>query len=385
LGDYGVAQRLLDEDWRQVYTVNQERSRILTTGLRGLYYVRVRSTPVSSALSDPLALRFGSSRDIVPGCDWEEDVDLPEALESFFQTVCEIPMNDWARLKPLHLRLPPFQQFDFLSQIRQSRFKARPAALPTAALANTLQARLQTVQLQNRVVLQQWAEFSLPGFSVSSLQTQVEAAKVLSLEDLALATGPLRKEAHDLKDQLEHAACCLLEKINLLPGSVRLQWGQLAEDDRIRVEDVSWWPGLERAEADDFNAARTVAELIAWWFRQLASDASANSRSAHRNMIRALLIHASLGDPQEILRGNVYVPPRLAKVGERLQVKLNRMPTLGTRLQLLDQEQKVVAVLVVEDHTPGSTRVNIVDLANPGVSINTRFTVVANKLTRQML
>ena len=120
--------------------------------------------------------------------------------------------------------------------------------------------------------MQQWSEFSLPVFTVSSLQTQAEAAKVLSLEDLALATGPLRKEAQDLKDQLEHAAYCLLEKINLLPGSVRLQWGQLAEDDRIKVEDVSWWPGLEQAEADDFNAARTVAELISWWFRQLSAE-----------------------------------------------------------------------------------------------------------------
>ncbi|WP_445367843.1 hypothetical protein ACH5Y9_23945 [Methylomonas sp. BW4-1] len=385
LGDYGVAQRLLDEDWRQVWTLNNERTRILTKALRGLYYVRVRGTPVSAALADPLALRYGSSNDIVPGCDWEEDVDLPAALDPFFAAICEIPMDDWAGLKPLRPKLPPFQQFDYLGQLRQARFKARPASLLTPANTDTLQARLQTVHLQTQIVMQQWAGFSLPAFTASSLQTQAAAAKVLALADLAGAAGPLRKPAHELREQLEHCQFCLLEKLNLLPPSLRLQWGQLAEDDQIRVEDVSWWPGMDRAEADDFNAARTVSELIAWWFRQLDRDASAASRSAMRNMIRAVLIHASLGDPQEIIRGNVHVPPRLAAIGERLQVKLNRPPLPGTRLQLLDTEQRVVAVLAVEDHSPQSTQVTIVDMLQSGVKINTRFSVVANKLTQQRL
>ena len=385
LGDYGVAQRLLDEDWRQVWALNNERSRILTKALRGLYYVRVRGTPVSAALADPLALRYGSSKDIVPGCDWEEEVDLPNALDPFFAAICEIPMDDWVGLKPLRPKLPPVQQFDYLGQLRQARFKARPAGLLTPANTDTLQARLQTVHLQTQIVMQQWASFSLPAFTVSSLQTQAAAAKVLSLEDLASAAGPLRKPAHELREQLEHCQFCLLEKLNLLPPSLRLQWGQLAEDDQIRVEDVSWWPGMDRAEADDFNAARTVSELIAWWFRQLDRDASASSRSAMRNMIRAVLIHASLGDPQEIVRGNVHVPPRLAAIGESLQVKLNRPPLPGTRLQLLDTEQRVVAVLAVEDHSPQSTQVKIVDLLQSNVKINTRFSVVANKLTQKRL
>lgn len=385
LGDYGVAQRLLDEDWRQVWALNNERSRILTKALRGLYYVRVRGTPVSAALADPLALRYGSSKDIVPGCDWEEEVDLPNALDPFFAAICEIPMDDWAGLKLLRPKLPPFQQFDYLGQLRQARFKARPASLLTPANTDTLQARLQTVHLQTQIVMQQWASFSLPAFTVSSLQTQAAAAKVLALADLAGTAGPLRKPAHELREQLEHCQFCLLEKLNLLPPSLRLQWGQLAEDDQIRVEDVSWWPGMDRAEADDFNAARTVSELIAWWFRQLAGDASASSRSAMRNMIRAVLIHASLGDPQEIVRGNVHVPPRLAAIGESLQVKLNRPPLPGTRLQLLDTEQRVVAVLAVEDHSPQSTQVKIVDLLQSNVKINTRFSVVANKLTQKRL
>ena len=385
LGDYGVTQRLVEEDWRQAWNLNKERSRILTTGLLGLYYVRVRATPVSAALPDPLALRHGGGKDIVPGCDAEEEVDLPAVLDPFFAAICEIPMDDWATLTGLHLKLPPFEQFDYLGRVRKARFQARPVKLQAPANSDTLQARLQTVHLQTQVVMQQWAAFTLPAFSVSSLKTQAEAAKVFSLEDLAAGSGPLRKQAQALREQLEHCQACLLENLNLLPPSLRLQWGQLAEDDKIRVEDVSWWPGMERAEADDFNAARTVSELIAWWFRQLASGTSASSRSAMRNMIRATLIHASLGDPQEIIRGNVHVPPRLAAVGERLQVKLNKAVVPGTKLQLLDTSQRVVALLAVEDHSPQSTQVKIVDMVQTAMTINTRFSVVSNKNTRLRL
>ena len=387
LGDYGVAQRLLEEDWRQVWSLNRERTRILTTGLRGLYYVRVRGTPVSARLADPLVLRHGSSKDVVPGCDWEEEVDLPAVLDPFFDAVREIPMNDWKALKPQQPKLPPFQQFEYLGKLRKARFQARPQLTPvaSASITNTLQARLKAVQSQTQIVMQRWAVSTLPSFTVSSLKTQSEAAKVLSLEDLSGVSGVLRKEAHELRDQLEHCLFCLLEKLSLLPPSLRLQWGQLAEDDLIRVEAVSHWPGLENAEADDFNATRTISELIAWWFRQLDRDASANSRQAMRNMIRACLIHASLGDPQEIIRGNVHVPPRVAAVGERLQVKLNRPPLPGTRLQLLDQQQQVVALLAVEDHTPQSTQVRIVNLSQTNIRINTQFSVLANNLTQRKL
>ena len=385
LGDYGVAQRLLDEDWLRVYRRHNERTRILTRGLRGLYYVRVRATPVSVPLSDPLALRFGSARDIVPGCDVDDEASLPSELSLFFDAVCEIPLDDWASLKPLKPKLPPFERFVFIEQLRQARFKARPVNIMAPSAGETLQARLTTVRLQTQVVLQQWAIPRLPTATDSSLKAQDEAARLLSLEDLAgTAAGPLRKDAQALREQLEHCQACLLEKLARLPASIRLQWGQLAEDDLLQIEDVSWWPGLERAERDDFNTTRTVAELVAWWFRQLTADATANSRSAMRNMIRGSLIFASLGDPQEILSGSVHVPPRQALVGEALQLKLNRAPGPGTRLQLLDPEQRVVAILAVEDHSPQSTRARIVDLVQPEARITTRFSVLASKQMRML-
>ena len=36
-------------------------------------------------------------------------------------------------------------------------------------------------------------------------------------------------------------------------------------------------------------------------------------------MIRATLIVASLGDPEEIIRGEVAAPPRVIRPGERLK------------------------------------------------------------------
>jgi hypothetical protein len=386
LGDYGVSQRLLDEDWLDVYKKNLGRTRILTTAVRGLYYVRVRQAPVSAPLADPLELRYGSSRDIVPGCDWSEDVDVAEELSSFFDAVTEIPMSDWSALKDLLPKLPPFTHYPYLEQMRRFRFQARPVKTPIPGNTSVLQSRLKTLHYQNRVVMQQWAKVSLPTYTASSIKTQTEATRILSLEDLSSSSaGHLRKDAQALREKLEQCQYCLLENLNQLPPSLRLQWGQLAEDDRIRVEDVSWWPALDRAERDDFNVTRTVAELIAWWFRQLDSDASANSRSAMRNMIRATLIHASLGDPQEIVRGSVYVPPRISKLGERLHVKLNRIPAPGAQLQLLDNQQQVIAMLAVEDHTPQGTQVKIVQLANASIQIKTGFQVLANKRSRKLL
>ncbi len=379
LGDYGVAQRLLEEDWKQTHDRFLERSRVLTTAVQGLYYVRVRSTPVSIALPDPLSLRHKDKNDIVPGCDWDNDADLPAELESFFDAVTEIPMDDWAGLHLLRPKLPAFDKYAYLSQLRAARFKAKPQRMSLKTGNDTLQARLHTVQLQTQSVIKQWSALSLPTFVASSLQTQQQAAKVFSLEDLSQGSnGYLRKQAQTLRERLEQCQACLLEKLALLPGSLRLQWGQLAEDDRIRVENVSWWPGLDQAEQDDFNTTRTLSELIDWWFRQLKDDADAASRTAMHNMIRATLIFASLGDPQEIVRGNVFVPPRLLLPGERFRVKLNRAISPGIRLQLLDLNQRVAAELTVEDHSPDSTEVSIVNVVQANAKINTRFAVVGN-------
>ena len=63
-------------------------------------------------------------------------------------------------------------------------------------------------------------------------------------------------------DNLELVQGCLLQHLRGVSGSLRLTWGQLAEDNRLAVTDVSRWPGLERAEQEDFNRVRTLSELV---------------------------------------------------------------------------------------------------------------------------
>jgi hypothetical protein len=239
--------------------------------------------------------------------------------------------------------------------------------------------------LQNRSLLQQWAAVQLPSSQGSLKQFNAGSAEVLSLADLLNgSSGKLRLEAQQLRDRLEQCLACLLDNLRPLPPSVRLQWAQLAEDDRLSVDRVEAWPGLERAEAEEFNAVRTVAELVDWWFRQLAAGASGGGRSALRNMIRASLITASLGDPAEILHGHVQVAPRRFLAGETLRLKLNRSVTPGTQLQLLDLRQRVVGMLTVEDQDEQGVLANIARVDKTEVSVDTGFTVVASKRIGQL-
>ena len=384
LGDYGVAQRLLDDDWLVIFKENLQRTRILTSGVKGVYYVRERQTPISMPLADPLELRYAAAGDIVPGCDWQEDPELPEELEDFFDTVMEIPMADWASLKDLTAYIPAKSRLQFIDNVRKARFTAKQSRSRNRRYrTNTLNLSLINVHLQTQSTLMNMARISLPYKLVSIRQQQQEAAKVLSLEDiLAGMRGPLKNRAQEVSTNLERAAYCLLDKLNEISPSLRLQWAQLAEDDDLRVERVETWPGLERAEREDFNATRTVAELIAWWFRQLDKGSSANSRAAMRNMIRATLIQAALGDPAEILQGSVHIPPRILAPGEILRLQLNRPARPGTRLQLLDTSQKVVALVDVEDDDDKGAVARITRVADKAAVVTTRYRVVANKLTR---
>lgn len=439
LGDYGVAQRLVDDDMMDVYKLNEERTRVLTKGVRGLYYVRACQTPVGEPLADPLLLRYAKARDIVPGCDSDIDPDLPDELDDFFETVLEIPMAAWGDLQDFKYLIPAPEKLTYMESLRrlrldekvvrqtqstaksigqvapaivkpvaktqqfnlfnESAFKATPFNVLTkpAAKAKPVIAKVQPptpvsislfgIRQQTQATLHQFAQLTFPILQVSTKIRQQDASGIISLADLMATTkGPLQKQAQNLHNRLEQAAWCMLEKLNELAPSLRLEWAQLAEDDRLRVEDVRYWPGMDRAERDDFNATRTLAEIINWWFKQLDGDASALARSAMRNMVRATLIHASMGDPNEILQGNVQVPPRRFLSGELLRLQLNRAPKPGTLLQLLDPQQRVVALLNVDDHDDKGTVARITQLTQltqTNLQITTQFRVVASKTTAQ--
>lgn len=437
LGDYGVAQRLIDDDMMDVYKLNEERTRVLTKGIRGLFYVRACQTPVGEALADPLLLRYAKARDIVPGCDSDIDPDLPDDLDDFFETVLEIPMAAWADLQDFKYLIPAPEKLGYMESLRRLRLDekvvrqsqstansigqraqavAKPVVSSTASAlssagfpfntssSKTLQVKAKAaaakaqpptpvnislfgIRQQTQATLHQFSQLVMPVQQVSTKIRQQDASGVISLADLLSTTkGPLQKQAQNLHNRLEQAAWCMLEKLNELPPSLRLEWAQLAEDDRLRVEDVAYWPGLERAERDDFNATRTLAEIVAWWFKQLDGDATALGRAAMRNMVRATLIHASMGDPAEILQGNVQVPPKRFISGALLRLQLNRPPKPGTLLQLLDPQQRVIALLNVDDHDEKGTVARIsqlTHLSQTNLQITTQFRVVASKATAQ--
>ncbi len=390
LGDYGVVQRLLDDDWLDVFKLDQERTRVLTTGVKGLYFLRVCQTPIGLPLADPLLLRYGKSSDIVPGCDTDEEPDLPDDMDDFFDTVLEIPMNDWAALREFKIQIPTADKLDYIGNLRQTRLYSKTTKQAAATTQNATKSQVNVslfgIRIQTQATLNFMAQAVLPVAIASSKNRQDLAVKVLSLADLLGGTrGVLQKNAQTLHNRLEQALVCMLEKLNDLAPSIRLQWAQLAEDDRLSVERVELWPGLERAEREDFNSTRTLSELIAWWFRQLDGDASAVARSAMRNMIRAALIHASLGDPAEIIHGAVQVPPRRLTLGEPLRVQLNRPPKVGTVLQLLDTQQRVIALLNVDDHDDKGTLAKITQVTQKDALVTTQFRVVASKATTLLM
>ncbi|NMT64984.1 hypothetical protein [Marinobacter orientalis] len=381
-GDYSLAQQLLMEDWQRVQKRNEARSRILTAGIRALWYIRVRSAEASLPAADPLTLRFRRGNDEMPACAPDKTVDLPESLAGFMDTVAEIPVSDWAVLQPVIPRVPLNLNISVIGQYRKIRLQEKQQKQETGQISTALQGRLKTLRLNNRALLTGMTQKVFPAKADSMRQSQQQNSRVLSLEDaITTKSAPLRKKAQELLNNLELAQSCLLQHLRGLSGSLRLTWGQLAEDNQLRVADVSRWPGLERAEKEDFNRVRTISELVTWWFRQLDGKPSGESRQAMENMIRATLIVASLGDPEDIIRGQVTAPPRVIRPGERLRVRLNRFPLPGTELQLLDDHQRVSAVLSVEDQVADSTEVSITRVLQKNIRISSQSTVIG-KLRR---
>lgn len=377
LGDYGLAQGLSREDWERVYRANLERSRILTTALKGIYYVRVRETPVGYPLVDPLELRHGSAGDLVPGCDWDTEVDVPEELGDFFDTVLEVPMGDWRILAPLAPKLPEPRIPELLDMRRYRflRYRARPQFTPGSS---RLAARLAPLVSATGALHQTWANLTPASGGRLRGPFLKDSARVLSLKDLlGGSAGTIQVTAQTLRNRLEQCVQCLVGRLNQVAPSLRFEWAQLAEDDRLNTERPDAWPGLERAEAADFNAVRTLTEVVAWWFRQLEPDASASGRSALRNMIRASVIISAHGDPNEILQGRVQVPPRRLAVGEPLRLELNRIPKAGVRLQIMDEAQRIVGLLAVQDQDQTGTLAQVVRVDEPLARISTRYTVLS--------
>lgn len=370
LDDYAVAQRLLAEHWAQVEQKHADRARVLGNH-QGLYAVKVRETPVAHTLPDPLALRGARIDDIVPGCP-AEPVPVAPALRPLLDAVLDIPAADWAALGDLAPLLPGRATLLSALALRTQKLQWR-LAQPVAEAA-AMHPTLQLLHGANREAAREWLARPFDAPALAALQQQ--ARRVLALDDLLASPLPaLRAPAQALLGRLQAAAGCLLARMRGLPATLRLDWGNAADADRLPVEQPERWPGLARAEDEDFNATRTLVELVGWWFAQLDADASGAARTAMRNFVRGCLVLAASDDPQQMLQGRLKsLPPRFA-VGALLRLQLNREPLPGSMLQLFDAGQRVIGLLRVDDHDEGGTVARIASVYDDAAVLSTALQV----------
>ncbi|MBI1904703.1 MAG: hypothetical protein HYS20_00430 [Rhodocyclales bacterium] len=361
LDDYAVAQRLLAEHWQEVEQAYAERKQIIESNV-GLYYVRVRETPLSRTLPDPLDLRPGDASDLVPGCH-SLPTPLAEELLPFMETVLDIPASDWTALSKLSSHLPGRIHLEQMVLKRRQRIQIK---LKTPAIPTVSHPTLTTLLFNHQAMVQ---SIAAKPFAVAALRDmQQEGHKILALEDLLASPIPaLRDPASQLHQRLNAAAGCLLSRLRTIKPSIRLAWADLADDNRLVVESPERWPHLENAEGDDFNNIRTLIELLGWWFRQLDGDASGDSRTAMRNFVRACLLLSASDDPQQLLQGQLKSLPTRFRPGELLRLDLNREPAPGNLLQLMDDKQQVIATVRVEDHDNNGTLASIATVINPNI------------------
>lgn len=374
LDDYVVAQRLLAEHWQEIEARYAERKRIIESNV-GLYYVRVRETPMSLTLPDPLDLRPGNADDLVPGCP-NRSAPLAAELQPFMANLLDIPAADWAALRDLSKHLPGRSQLDMLVQQRRQRIQIR--LQQPAAQAGFSRPALVALLQNHRSMAQ---AITAKPFAVAGLRDmQQQGHHILALEDLmGIPIPALRDPSNQLHQRLNTAAGCLLDRLQAIKPSLRLAWADLADDNRLPVENPERWPNLDQAEADDFNNLRTLVELIGWWFRQLGPDASGDSRTAMRNFIRACLLLAANDDPQQLLQGQLKSLPTRFRAGELLRLDLNREPAPGNLLHLLDDQQQVIATVRVEDHDSNGTLASIASVINPNVSLSLALRVTGQR------
>ena len=376
-GDAQAAQALANEDWASVEAEYAERQRILEDN-GGLYYTRVRETPVSLALPDPLALRPQIDGVLVPGCTGREGEDLPDELEAFFDVILEIPMNDWAALRGRAHQLPPRRRLDAIAERRRGRMSYRAKA------AQEFQVSYAAVRLSNLYFQAQAAFADISARTIArpgSLSGyQKESAKVLSLEDLL--TGPrgvLRRDAEQLREHLEQAVLCLQDRLQAIPAGIQLLWAEAAEDDTLAADRPDLWPGLSLADDDAFNDLRSLFELVEWWFARLHKSAGSASVSAMKSMVRAVLMLSAGDDPHDLLYGAVTVAPGRLRPGIGVRLALNREASPGAILQLISPQNAVVGLLRVDDQDDSGTYASVTRVLQDDAAPDTRYTVVGKR------
>lgn len=376
--DYSAAQRLLIEHWQAVEAKFDHRNKVLN-GMLGLYYVKVRETATTLTLPHIHSLSYAEVDDLVPGCRSDEQITLPDELDVFMDAVLDIPMIHWQPLSTLVHQLPGRQRLLDMLERRTTRIQSKQSQLSRST--NSRIHGFSNLRRQSLFVMHSFSERRYK--SARSLkQLQLEAANVLSLEDLLnkSAGGRLRKPAQQLGNNLELACYCILEKLNELPPSIRLVWGQLAEDDQLPIDYPEKWPEIEKAEDAAFNSLRACLELVRWLNRQLSQHAEGDSRTALRNLVRACLMLAASDDPGDLLEGQLQVSPGILQLGSILRLSLNQEAVPGATLQLLDTNKRTIAKLRLDDQDNDGASATIINLFEETSEVNTQqFMVIGHK------
>jgi hypothetical protein len=377
-GDYAAAQRLVQEEIDRIAAATAKRSSVLGDAA-GLFYVRTRQTPVLTELPAPRPLVAADPGDLVPGCAADHD-GPPAVAQPFLDWVLELPLWDFRPVRPLWPYLPDRNGLSRLIGSRSARLADRSPSLLDATAFGTGPAAPDLFALHQAnqgVFTAQLRSLSLT-MSDSLAETQRAAARILALPDiLPLPANPLRLALEAFRRRMEAACGCVAEKLDTLPPSTRFALYELARTGTLPALAPEQWPMTNVDSADAFTAHRGIAALVAWLASQLAEVPSAAAVPALSNLVRALVIAAAHGDPQQALSGSVTAATPGFRVGDPVRVVLNRPPAIGTLLNVFDATRTLIGTVSVEDNDANGTATRLVASFRTDIADVSGFTLAA--------
>ncbi len=377
-GDYAAAQRLVQEEVDRIAAATAKRSNVLGDAV-GLFYIRSRQTPVLTDLPAPRPLIAADPGDLVPGCATDHD-GPPPVVQPFLDWVLELPLWDFRPVRPLWPYLPDRNGLSRLVSSRAARLADRsPSLLDATAFGSGPAAPdlLALHQANQGLFTSQLRPLSLT-MSDSLAETQRAAARIFALPDiLPLPANPLRLAIEAFRRRMEAACGCVAEKLNALPPSTRFALYEQARTGTLPALAPEQWPLIGVDAADAFAAHRGIATLVAWLGGQLAKAPSAAAVPALSNLMRALVIAAAHGDPQQVLSGSVTATTPGFRIGDPVRAVLNRPPAIGTLLHLFDATRTLIGTVSVEDNDANGTAARLVASFRTDITDVSGFTLAA--------
>lgn len=378
--DYASAQQLVLEEIQRVAAASATRRRVLGAPT-GLFWVRRRQTAIARGLSSPLPLTADTPSDLVPGCAVDH-AGPPASVQPFLDAAMELPLDDFAPLRPLYPGLPDRAGLPQLSTVRAARLAvASPAQVPVTTFgASAAAGDLAALHYANLTNFADRLQASAVTLLPSLADTQRQAMRTFAIPDILFLPGSaLRRQVEQLRRNFEAACGCLIEKLRGMPPSTRFNLAALAGQNTVEPLSPASWPLTGVAAADEFAAVREITAIINWMVRQLADTPSVYARPALANLVRALLIAAAYGAPDEALSGQVTAPPPTFRVGDPVRFTLSGAAPIGTLLDVFDDGRRLVGKMRLEDTTSAGASGRLVASYAANVAPGTQFTVARSR------